>query len=351
MKVLIIAPNSLRYCPYTFFYIDILKKRNIKFDIVYADRHKLNEAYDFQAISFKWDSSKSKINQFWNYRKFLNHIIFEKKYDKVIALTTIIAVLINDILIRKFKNNYIVDVRDFTYENNFLYRIFEKRVIQNSNTTLISSSRFTDFLPKFPYISVYNVPQNFNFEKIKKKETKRNNIIKISYVGSIAYKTQCEKLLYLVERDDRFRFELHGNDMSGDYFQNLIKNKNIKNTKYFGPYTPIEKSMIIEESDILFNAYGNQSQLLRCALSNKLADAAIYKKVVLNSPNTFMHEKLGICSYAIDLNNVHDLNGLYEWYINLDEEKINEHLNCLIDDIKNTNLNAIKYISEWLSIK
>ncbi len=347
MKVLVIAPNSLRYCPYAFFYIKLLRANAIDFDVVYADRYQLKEQFDFSAISFPWDPAKSRISQFLAYRKFLSRIAKRDQYDKVIVLTTLMAVLVNDILIKRFKNNYIVDVRDFTYENIFLYRVFEKKAIQNSSATLISSSRFTDFLPAFDYVPIYNVPDVLDSDSTFEKKS-RGEVITIGYVGSIAYRSQCEKLLRLVERDDRFRFALHGNDMSGDYFETLIKNEGITKTEYFGSYLPSEKPSIIEKCDILFNAYGNGSPLLLCALSNKLTDAAIYKKAVLNSPGTFMHEKLGICSYASDLNDASDLDGLYEWYMNLNAEEVGRHYCDLIQEIKETNSRAVHVVSEWL---
>ncbi len=347
MKVLIIAPNSLRYCPYAFFYINLLKQKGIDFDVAYADRYALNEQYDFNTAVFNWDKSKSRLSQFYKYRKFLSKLIKTGKYDKAVALTTLMAVLLNDILAKRFKDNYIVDVRDFTYENYGIYRYFEKKAIKKSRVTVISSDRFRDFLPEFDYTSIYNVPENLESDSTFTPK-KEGDILKISYVGSIAYTAQCEKLLRLVEKDDRFRFELHGNDMKGDYFEKLIKAENIKNTRYFGAYLPEEKADIVKACDVLFNAYGNGSPLLLCALSNKLTDAAIFKKAVLNSPNTFMHQKLDFCSFASDLNDIEDLDRLYNWYLALDGEKVDKFYADMVAEIKETNKNAVNTVLDIL---
>lgn len=253
--------------------------------------------------------------------------------------------LLSRALLKK-NRKYIVDVRDYTREDNFAYKFIEDKVIRRAKGVLISSPDFREFLPKRDYIDIYNASGS-----IESKEEVNINCsipIKIAYIGTIAYPEQCEKLMVLVEKDERFRFDLYGNDLNGSRIENFIKKNNLKGSHYWGSYQPIEKPGIIRNTDILFNAYGNRTPLLKYALSNKLTDAAIYKKVVLNSPDTCMNKLLGNCSYPIDLDTEIDLNKLYEWYSGLDVKDTQEYLDGLLRKIITTNGNAYKKVTKLL---
>lgn len=340
MKVLICALNSLRYCPYVNFYIDICRNNKIDFCVLYPDRGMLKEHFDYSTIRFDWNHKGNNIIQLLKYRKFASKIINSDKYDYIIILTTGAAVLHAKELLKK-KRHFLVDVRDYTREYNYFYYTIEKKIILQADDVVLSSPRFREFLPDRNYIDAFNVPKEIKDEKIK---FNLERPIRIAYVGTIAYPEQCELLMRLVEKDERFRFELYGNDINGDRIKNFISDNHIKNSKYFGTYKPEKKEEIIINSDILFNAYGNNKPLLRYALSNKLTDAAMYKKVVLNSPDTCMDELLGECSYAIDLLKEENLDGLYEWYENINPLEVEKYLNKLLMKIISTNSEASKRI-------
>lgn len=346
MKIGIIAPNSLRFCPYTFVYTDVLNKHGINFDVIYPDRHQLGEKYDFSEIIFPWDKSRNSFFQFIQYYCFVKKTFKEMKYDKLVVLTTGQGVLFSNVL-RHYSGRYILDIRDYTREDTSWYWKREQKAIRHSGLTIISSEEFKKFLPELEYAMIYNAPQSLETEDIFIKRAKGEPII-IGYVGSIAYTEQCFRLMALVESDDRFRFELYGNDMHGNTIASQIETQNYKHSHYNGPYAPNEKAEVVRKCDILFNAYGNDSPMLRYALSNKLTDAAMYKKVILNSPNTYMDRKLGICSYALDLGRAENLCGLYDWYKSLDSSAVDENLNEMRSEIEYTNKKTIGRISSFL---
>ncbi len=112
MKVLICANNSLRYCTYANFYINICQLNDIDFCVMYPDRGCLNDAYDFPTICFKWNPKVNKYLQLLKYRKYATRIIQNSTYDCIIVLTTGAAVLLSNALKGK---RYILDIRDYTY--------------------------------------------------------------------------------------------------------------------------------------------------------------------------------------------------------------------------------------------
>lgn len=346
MNVLICVNNSLRYCPYVNYYTKICEENGHTYSVIYPDRGNLKEVAPYNTIRFAWNEKRSSAIQLLQYSFFASKELMSKKYDFAIVITTGAAVLLARAL-EKNKGKFILDIRDYTRENNWIYYLIEKRIIRKARCVVLSSPYFREFLPEHDYLDIYNVPASVNEERRFRKREKGTIII--SYIGSIAYPVQCESLMKLVEEDDRFRFYLYGNDLNGDRISKHINEKGYKHSKYFGPYAPDEKEKLICETDILFNAYGNGSKLLEYALSNKLTDAAIYKKVVLNSPRTCMDKELKGCSFAIDFTNSTDLNKLYEWYINLDSVLVENSLHNLLMKILRTNKETEMRIKQELS--
>ena len=347
MKVLICVNNSIRFCPYAYFYINFCRDNNIDYCVLYPDRGELKEEFEFSTIRFEWDKKRSTAIQLLKYRNFASKIIKNSNYDYIMVLTTGAAVLLSNALMKK-NVRYLVDVRDYTREHNWFYYHVEKNVLKRAECVFISSPEFRKFLPEREYVDVFNASVKLESTKIFTK--KLTLPIVIAYIGTIAYSDQCERLMKLVEKDSRFRFYLYGNDLHGNRIENMIRSNNYVNSKYFGSYLPEQKADIINKSDILFNAYGNDSPLLKYALSNKLTDAAIYKKLVINSPGTYMNEMLDNCSYAIDLVNESSLDGLYEWYMSIEPQIVDAKLNDLLEKIVFTNNSATKKLSKLLGV-
>ena len=96
---------------------------------------------------------------------------------------------------------------------------------------------------------------------------------------------------------------------------------------------PEEKVGIMENVDILFNAYGYGNKLLDYALSNKLYDSFYMGIPLLTSPNTAMSEEAGDFSFDMDFDRDQSLDGLYEWYSHIDPKKFKEYSNRYLDQV------------------
>lgn len=317
MIVGIIAFNNIKYCPYISPYTHLLDKMNIKYNIIYFDRDGINEKNE-KLIPISWNKSKRKIQNFISFSRIARNIIVKNKYDKLIVLTTVPGVLILPVLKRNYNRNYVIDIRDYTLEKYFVFRYLEKRLIKNAAVRVISAPGFKRFLPEANYVLCHNT--TYDFTK-KKASFKTEDPILIGYVGTITYANQCKLLIDLVKQDSRFCFYFFGNDITGNQITQAIIDANSDRIKYFGAYDPKEKDSIIESVDILFNAYGNDSEKLLYAISNKFYDSIYYMKPVITSPNTEMSTLLDGFSYDID-KDTESLDGLYSWYHNIDSEKM-----------------------------
>ena len=318
MRVGIIAANNIRYSPYIFLYTDILSKNDIEYELIYPDRNGLEENFDGVSYTLPWNSKMPTLFSYALYSNSVIKVIKQRKYDALIVLTGVNAAYLGLWLKQNYAKRYIVDIRDYSHENILPYFKLESMAVQKSLMNVISSAKFTEFLPIADYSVCHNVNQT-EAEHADYSFCKANGIIRIGYVGALSYIDQCKRLMKLVAVDQRFSLDFYGSSVSEpilkEYAQEIIGCDRIR---FHGAYSRSEKEAIIENVDILFNAYGNGTPLLDYALSNKLYDSLIHKKPILTCPNTYMTEMGGPLAFPIDLSIARALDELYDWYMRID---------------------------------
>lgn len=328
MKVAVIGFNNLKYSPYIKTYTDLLDKYSIAYDVIIPNRNQLNETANGNLVYTEWDKKKNKLRNFITFAKKTQTILKKENYDFIFVLTTLPAILLSHVLVNKYKEKYLVDIRDYTYDKKTIFRSVEAHVLKHAHTRVISSPAFREFLPDFEYILCHNFSHrasmtDYAFER-------HSSPIRIGYIGSIAYVDECKRMIDLVKKDDRFCFYLYGNEVHGDIVSEYAKSAGTDRVKCFGEYEPAEKSRIILGTDILFNDYGNGSFLVKCALSNKLYDSFTFKKPLITSPDTIMSKLSADYSFDVD-STTKNLDALYKWYVGINGDEMDAYMNeCLI---------------------
>lgn len=125
-KICIVTMGNIYLVPYLQTYTN---KINSPISIIYWDRANLNETDDKNTLYRFQHGFKSKVEKvqgYLKYRSFVKKILSEQNYDIVIFLQTLSGLLLSDFLLKKYKNKYIIDVRDYTYEHNKVIFNIEK---------------------------------------------------------------------------------------------------------------------------------------------------------------------------------------------------------------------------------
>lgn len=344
MVVGIVAANNIRYSPYIFYYTNILDELEIEYELIYANQNQLEEKFDKTSYPIEWNVNCSRAVEYLKYSRKVISIIKKKRYNGLIMLTAITATYCSNFLVKYYLNKYIVDIRDYTHENIWLYNLLEKKAIFNSAITVISSPMFRKFLPKFDYKICHNI--NFKVESQKTWRKPMKDRIIIGYVGSLGYKENCVSLIKLVNEDERFEFRIYGSEPGEHSIETLVKSLNNNRITYHGAYMPNEKETIIDSVDILFNTYGNGCALLDTALSNKLYDAFYHKKLLLTSPNTAMAEIAGEIAFNLDYNSVTSLDNLYKWVIGKEVTEVQQFQDTMFMKFYEGNKETTKCVSD-----
>ncbi len=344
--IAIVAANNICYSPYIRFYSDILDKAQIPYILIYPDRNGTQDLWPGPKYAVPWNKSIPSIANYALYTGKVKKILRRNDVEKVVVLTSINAVYLSFYLKRKHKGKYIVDVRDFTYENNRGYALLEEKAFKYAGLRVISSKRFEDFLPRFDYLVCHNI--SVSGDPFEPKKVFHDGRIRITYVGSMAYEKNVRRLIELVKSDQRFEFYIYGGGPHQKAISDAVEEAANERVKYFGPYLPEEKNKIIEEASILFNVYGNNSQLLKCALSNKLYDSFYYHRMILNSTNTYMEEMSGIGGYSIDIETLMNLDGVYQWYMGVDVMKVAAYQDTMFSKVRKENEETKDRVSIFL---
>lgn len=319
MKIAIIAANNIRYSPYINYYARLFDELNLDYELIYPDRSSVEDLFNKKTHRIRWNRKLPVGLEYWNYARKVKSIIKRVEFDFLVVLTTNNAVYMAHWLKRHYYGKYIVDIRDYTHENISLFFKLETIAVSHSAMNVISSRKFKDFLPR----AEYHICHNTNGKTpVLNPFIKRNQRIRIGYIGQGSYLTQCVKICEKLCSDDRFEFVFYGLKSIPEELKPYEKYENIA---FNGVFTPDEKPGIISGVDLLFNVYGNGCPLLDCALSNKLYDALMYGKPILTSPHTYMSEMAGPFSFEVDLGKETFLDDMYKWYNNLDENELREY--------------------------
>jgi len=339
MKIAIITYDEYINIPYIKKYENLINQYSIEYDIFLWDRRGLGQKSNNNIYIFSYKTRKSKISKiapFFKWRKFILNKLKIGDYDKVIVLTTLPAILLIDKLLLNYKNNYIFDFRDYTYEKYSFYKFCVNKIIENSNATFISSRAFMNFLnPSKKIVITHNITnQDINLILDKKLKFHKMPIV-IGFVGGIRYYDENVSLVKQFSESELFTLKYIGKVHPGNDLELYCKKNNITNVFFYPEYINEQKVEIYKDIDIINAVYGSETLEVQTALPNKLYDCLIFRKPIIVSQNTYLSDivkeyNLGLC-VDIKRDNVVEL--LNEYINNFDEILFEIGCNSLLDKV------------------
>ena len=211
-------------------------------------------------------------------------IIELKRYDLIIVFSMQIAVLLADILP---KYQYIMDIRDYSYENYPFFRKIGSSLLKKSRMNVISSNGFRDWLPD----SIeYVLSHNTTLSALKNASVPAFNMQTrmLLYIGAIRYFRPTIEILDAVANHKEISVFIVGQGLCENRIEGYCRRKAITNVIFAGKYMPEEKRRYLENTNFIMAAYGNDGVSVSTAVPNKLYDACLYGKPIIVSKGTFV---------------------------------------------------------------
>ena len=361
MRILLITSYKRNMLPYLVKYENLLKKTYIDYDILFWDRDKNyqlvntdNEYIFGKKCSFGGDkiSKLSKIFSYFTFRNNVKRLLKINSYDKVIVFNTLPALFLIDILLIKYKNNYIFDYRDYTYENLYMYKKAVNAIVNNSYFTAISSKGFLKFLKNekklIPNHNISNLELKESIVKLNRNLSK----ITIGFLGLVRYENENRIIIESLKNSDKYILKYVGRIYDGCKLQQYCEQENIANVSFDGEFKNEDKGRLYNNIDIINAVYGNKTYEVKTALPNKLYDCLLFKKPMMVSNNTYLAEiikkyKLGI---AVDLDKESILENLERYIDSFDERLFMKNteifLKSVLEDERRFTDNVLKFLNK-----
>lgn len=345
--------GDLLYCPYIRKYEEILQQEKVDYEVLYWNRSGFeteNNRYIGYQMPSKLKKSKiSKLFDFLKYRNWLVKRIQNKSYDRLILLSSLTGVMLLPQLLSKYKNNYIFDIRDYSYEKNVLFYYAEKIVIDNSRFTTLSSKGFNSFLPKS---SKYIYTHNMDLNDMKQTYSMRKNNsgrLRFVWMGSVRYLEHQKHIIDKLDADGRFDIIFHGIGPELDMFKKCAEEHGWKNVVFTGKYSEEDKTELLMDADILNNSYLIKMGT-KYAVSNKFYDGLIFKVPQLVEKDSYKENIIGKTNIGIALHiqDVDFAEKLFQYYQNIDVSAFNEECDSLLQQYKTEEENCIEKIRKYV---
>ncbi|WLR55466.1 hypothetical protein LC048_00095 [Mesobacillus subterraneus] len=350
----IIYVGSINRCPYLKNYTSSLDELSIEYEIISWDRStnsqhevtglnaKNHHVFEFQSIELRHPIFK--ISDFSRFGKFVNKIIRDKQYEKLVLLSTMSGVVVLRELLKNYKNKYIFDYRDASFENIKPFKWILNKIVKYSAFTSISSKGFLNILPSDgKYVMAHNCS---SFETLTREKVRKNNKVTIGYIGGLRESDYMKLLIDIFGNDNRFQFVIHG---GGENLKELVDYSNdLNNVHFTGEYLEKDKKDLVKEIDIICYNYP-QSFVNNFALANKYYDGLLYRKPLLGNINTYsgkliVENNIGI---SLDFDDKEYKEKIYNYFVEYDVQVFEKQCDLLLEEVKKENINYKDKIKEF----
>ncbi len=291
MKIALICPSNLLYMPYVGNYEKILKENHVDYDIINWDRFNIEDGNNSLKYRDLKTGHQRNLIDYYKFNKFIKKRLDLVQYKKIIVFGIQLAFFLKDILNKRFKSNYVVDIRDY---NKIISWFRVAKVIDNSSFAVLSSPGFKKWLPSSnKYIINHNTQINSlnDLNEISDNTINREKI-NISYIGSIRdYKINID-LIESLKSSNRIKLFYHGQGIINKNINEYIDLNNIKNVRLTGRYKKEDEEDLYKTTDLVNVLIPKESINSKTLLPNRLYNAVIYGKPMLAFYGTYLAEQI-----------------------------------------------------------
>ena len=346
--------------PYLDFYLKNIDCKKNEVSVVYWNRDLKDEKIPYDYVKFyefrkKLDDDDKKIFKilsFIKYKRFVTKFL-KMNFDRVIILHSLPGVLNWRILTKKYKEKYVFDFRDLTYESFPVYKRIIASLVKNSAFTSVSSDGFRPFLPKECESKIYtnhNILEDSLLHRDCGVNKIDSSIIRIAFWGFIREEKLNKQIIKAVAGDRRFELHYYGREQR--IALNLKKYTReicAGNVFFHGEYVPDDRYDIIKNTDIIHNVYGESKNMMN-AVSNKFYDGVIFYLPQICMRGSFMgdivnKENIG---FVLDICSDNFLDEIFCKYVSYERDKLKGQCDRNLDNfLENVRLIKKKITAEF----
>lgn len=354
-RIAVILGSNIHWAPYYYRYEQLLCEAGIDFDLVYWDREGVKEACKANMVPFNIpdvsnNKNPLKVWKFVAFSHFVQKTIRKNQYDKLIFLGThgCAVSFCAWYLSRHYKNKMWIDIRDDEYEWFPPFYWGEKKSIEASYATAISSYEYIRFLPPHDYLYMHNIdPHAEEMQQNFAPTEDPDGSIRISFIGNVRYFEQNVKIIKQLGNDNRFKLQFYGK--GSEHLQAYCAKNGVTNVDFAGAFPQKDTLLYYNKTDIINNAYGNETLNLQTALSNKLYYALFLKMPLLVSGNTHMERLSEKYNLGFAFSEDKDFaDNLYAWYQRIKNSDLQPKYSELWEQVKDEDKRCVGTLKNFI---
>lgn len=289
MKIALVCPSNMLFMPYVGNYTKVLDDCEISYDIVNWDRFGTEDANNPLKFRDKKTGHQRGFVDYLKYRTFVLKILKNNDYDKIIIFGIQLSFFLKPYLLKKKKNNYILDIRD----HNHILKVFDiQKVVEGSAYTVLSSPGFKKWLPSS---DKYVISHNTTIDTVDELKDCSSDLLqkdklKIAFIGALSdYKVNID-FIDSVKDCDKVELVYHGEGLfNKDIEKYIVKNK-ISNVALTGRYTNEQENDLYADSDLIHALRYNDDINCRTLLPNRLYHATYHGKPLIVAEDSYLAE-------------------------------------------------------------
>ncbi len=339
MKIALLLPANIYFCPYIKIYTSILEEAGISYDIIYWDKDGLNEpaSHIFKKRASVNANKYAKILDYIRYSSFLKRIIKKNNYSTIIVFGPQISIFLYSFLNKRYPLSFIFDYRDLSIEQLFKKK-FDK-ILSISALNVISSPGFKKCLPENQQ---YVISHNCNIQEVESAlltnkayiHTEAPSKIKVLTIGAIRDYEENVSIINALKNNDNFELQIIGKGPASDKIQKYVIDNNIQNVRIVGFYPKDQEANYIANTDIM-NIYYPRRLSHDTALSNRFYSSIIHGIPMITTKDTIQGNYTEEYGLGLAIEDTSNLAGqLLNFFNNLNRTEYNNSRKILLKTIK-----------------
>ena len=352
MKIGVILPNNIWFCPYMSIYTHILDENKIDYDIISWNKDGRDPHIGYQYSDKSVLLNKgilSKIIAYAKYVRFVKNVVNENQYDKLIVFGPQISIFLSSFLAKRYKGKYILDYRDLSIEQKPILKQLFNKVLANSFFNAISSPGFKKCLSnKYHYV----ISHNFDISLVNKalgsnKEIPFNSSpINVLTIGGIRNYDSNVKVIESLANQENICVNFVGKGIAAEPLENYSKKRKFFNVYFKGFYEKHQEASFIIECSFI-NIFYPRIISHDTIMSNRFYNALIYKKPMIVTSNSTQGDYVEKYNLGLSVENCENLAEKLKAFIeNQDAAEFNKRCNSLLREfVKDYELFKAKVLS------
>lgn len=295
-NILVIVGGMVERMPHVDLYLKIFEKHSISYDVIEWNRNDdLVISSDNRYVYMKTINDLApfyvKLVEIFKFSQYVRTVMKKNLYDKIIIFTIADSLYLIPYLIKKFKNNYIFDIRDYSplCKVPFFDR-FLKLFIKYSYATSISSAGFKAWLPKnYNYIISHNI--DTSLLEINSNCTLKSKFDKIVVltIGKLRDYESNRLLIKELSNEGKIKLQFVGDGTAKPLLESYCRKNEISSVYFHGFYNKQDESYFYKKCDMV-NICLTQNKLSDHLMSNRFYLSVIHKKPMIVNEGSFQAE-------------------------------------------------------------